>query len=147
MADLSAPADRQAKGEGRIISVPLAKEVEVFYKGALIMADSSGYAIVGADTASCKFLGIAAETVTQATEAAADGTNYLQVFTKGDFLIVHTTGDAAVTDLGVVMCIDGDNAVDDAGTTTNDIPCGIVADFESVGYVWVRIDNYAPAAV
>lgn len=147
MAALAADTDRQAKGAGRIVSVPLAKEAEVFYKGALIMVDSSGYAIVGADTASCKFVGVAVENVTQSSAAAADGTNYIRCYTAGDFLITHNTGDAAVTDLGVEMCLVNDNEVDDATATTNDIKCGVVCDYESATQVWVRIDNYAPAAV
>ena len=143
-AALTANADRESKGAGRILEVPVAKEVEEFYKGALIMADSSGYAIVGADTASCKFLGIAVESKSITTEDAADGTTKIRIYTAGDFLIGHETGDAAITTIGDVMCIWNDNSVDDATKcSTGAIECGVVTRWKDADEVWVRIDTYS----
>ena len=144
---LAANADRPSKEAGGIIEVPLAKEVEEFYKGALIMADSSGYAIVGADTASCKFLGVAVEHISITTQDAADGTSKIRVYTKGDFLIGHNTGDAAVTSQGTIMCLVNDNAVDDVTATTNDIECGVITQWKDADEVWVRIDDYSMGKV
>lgn len=144
MAVLSADKDIQSKGAGRILEYPVAKEAEVFYKGAIVMADSSGYAIVGSDTSSCKFLGIAVEQLEQASEAAADGTNSIRLYTVGDFLMTHETGDAAITNVGDIMCIWDDNHVDDASKcTTGAVECGEIVSYKDADNVWVRIDNYS----
>ena len=140
---LAANSDRESKGAGRIIEYPLAKEVEEFYKGALIMADASGYAIVGADASGGEFLGIAVESVSITTEDAADGTSTIRLYTVGDFLFGHNTGDAAITSHGEIMCIANDNAVDDATATTNDVECGEITQWKDADEVWLRIDNYS----
>ena len=140
---LAANADRESKGAGGVISYPVAKEAEEFYKGALLMVDSSGYVIVGADTASCYFVGIAVESLSQTLESA-DGTNSIRVYTKGVFLIGHGTGDAAISSIGTKMTVDNDNSVDDDTATTNSVFCGIIVQWKDADEVWVRIDEYAP---
>ncbi len=141
---LSANSDRASKGAGRILEFPVAKEVEEFYKGALIMADSSGYAIVGADSSGGEFLGIAVESVSITTEDAADGTTKIRLYTVGDFLFGHNTGDAAITSLGEIMCIENDNAVDDAtAASTGAVECGEITQWKDADEVWLRIDNYS----
>ena len=141
---LAANADRESKGAGRIIEYPLAKEVEEFYKGAIIMADASGYAIVGTDAANGEFLGIAVESKSITTEDAADGTTKIRLYTIGDFLFGHETGDAAITSLGEIMCIWNDNSVDDvAKCSTGGVECGEITQWKDADEVWLRIDNYS----
>ena len=140
---LAANADRESKGAGRILEWPLAKEVEEFYKGGMLMADSSGYGIVGADASGGKFLGIMVESKSITTEDAADGTTKIRIYTVGDFLMGHNTGDAAITSHGTIMCIANDNAVDDAGATTNDVECGVITQWKDADEVWTRIDDYS----
>ena len=140
---LAANSDRESKGEGRILEFAVAKEVDEFYKGAILMADSSGFGIVGADTASCLFLGIIVEHVSITTEDTTDGDTKVRAFTVGDFLFGHNTGDAAITSHGTIMCIANDNAVDDLGALTNDIECGVITQWKDADEVWVRIDDYS----
>ena len=141
---LSANSDRASKGAGRILEFPVAKEVEEFYKGALIMADSSGYAIVGAESSGGEFLGIAVESLSITTEDAADGTSTIRLYTVGDFLFGHNTGDAAITSLGEIMCIENDNAVDDVtACSTGGVECGEITQWKDADEVWIRIDNYS----
>lgn len=141
---LAANSDRASKGAGRIIEWPLAKEVEEFYKGAIIMADASGYAVVGADAANGEFLGIAVESKSITTEDAADGTTKIRVYTEGDFLFGHETGDAAITSHGEIMCIWNDNSVDDATKcSTGAVECGEITQWKDADEVWLRIDNYS----
>lgn len=145
---LSADSDRASKGAGRIIEWPLAKEVDEFYKGALIMADSSGYAIVGADTSGGEFLGIAVEGVSITTEDSSDGDTKIRLYTEGDFLFGHNTGDAAITSHGEIMCIENDNAVDDAtAASTGAVECGEITQWKDADEVWLRIDNYSCGCV
>jgi len=144
MAALTANSDRASKGAGRIIEYPVAKEVEEFYKGALIMADSSGYAIVGADASGGEFLGIAVESVSITTEDTTDGDTKIRLYTVGDFLFDHGTGDAAITSLGEIMCIATDNAVDDAtAASTGAVECGEITQWKDADEVWIRIDTYS----
>ncbi len=141
---LSANSDRESKRAGRIIEWPLAKEVEEFYKGGLLMADSSGYGIVGADSSGGEFIGVMVESKSITTEDAADGTTKIRVYTEGDFLFGHETGDAAITSHGEIMCIWNDNSVDDvAKCTTGGVECGEITQWKDADEVWLRIDNYS----
>ena len=141
---LAANSDRASKGAGRIIEWPLAKEVEEFYKGGILMADASGYGVVGADAANGEFIGIMVESKSITTEDAADGTTKIRAYTKGVFLMGHDTGDAAITSIGTKMTVNNDNSVDDDTATTNSVFCGIIVQWKDADEVWVRIDEYAP---
>lgn len=148
MAALSAGADRASKGAGRVIEFPMADDAgNNIYKGAMVMADAAGYAVPGADTASTKFLGIAVETVLQAADPGAEGTNKVRLYTGGDFLFALGAKNAAITSHGEIMCMTDDNTVDVVGTTTNDIECGEISQWEDADTVWLRIDKYSCARV
>ena len=144
MAALAANSDREAKGAGRIISYPVAKEVEEFYKGAIIIADSSGYAVVGSDLSGGKSLGIAVESLSITVEDAADGTHSIRCYTVGDFRFDHGTGDLTIANVGDIQCVATDNDVDDAtAASTGAVECGEIVAFEGVADIWLRIDNYS----
>ena len=144
MAALTADSDRASKGAGRIIEWPLAKEVEEFYKGAIIMADASGYAVVGSDATNGEFLGIAVEGVSITTEDTTDGDTKIRLYTEGIFLFAHETGDAAITSHGEIMCIWTDNAVDDlTKCSTGGVECGEIMQWKDADEVWLCIDNYS----
>lgn len=143
---LAANADRESKGAGRIISFPVAKEVDEFYKGAMIMCDSTGYAIVGADASGGKFLGFAVESLSITVQDTADGDHSIRCYTIGDFRIGHNTGDLTIANVGDIQCIENDNAVDDAtAASTGAVECGEICAFEGVADIWLRIDNYSCA--
>ena len=144
MAALSANSDREAKGAGRIISYPVAKEVEEFYKGAIIICDSTGYALAGSDLSGGKFLGIAVESLSITTEDAADGTHSIRCYTVGDFRFDHETGDLTIANVGDLQCVYTDNDTDDATKcSTGAVECGEIVAFEGVADIWLRIDNYS----
>ena len=141
---LAANADRESKGAGRIIEYPLAKEVDEFYKGAFVMADSSGYAIVGADASGGKFLGIVVAHVSITVQDTTDGDTKIRLYTVGDFRFGHNTGDLTIANVGDIQCIANDNAVDDAtAASTGAVECGEIVAFEDVADIWLRIDNYS----
>ena len=140
MADLAAAYDRQMKDAGGVVEYGMADDAgNNIYKGAFVMFDASGYIVPGADTSSCAFAGVAVETVLQAADPGAEGTNKVRVYTKGDFLVAYTAT-LAVTDIRAQMCLDGDNAVDLAGGVSNNVECGHCIAFESTSLAWVRID-------
>jgi len=144
MAALAANSDRESKDAGRIISYPVAKEVEEFYKGAIIIADSSGYAVVGSDLSGGKSLGIAVESLSITTEDATDGTHSLRCYTEGDFLFDHENGDTTIANVGDIMCAYTDNDVDDATKcSTGAVECGEIVAWKAVDEIWLRIDNYS----
>ena len=143
---LAAAYDRPCKREGGIVEYGMADTAgNNIYKGAFVMFDSTGWIIPGNDTASCVFAGVAAETVLQAADPGAEGTNKVKVYTIGDFEVIHD-GTGAVTDLGAAAGIsDSDNAVDIMGTLTNDVACGWFVEFVGTSLMWVRIDRVTPA--
>jgi hypothetical protein len=109
------------------------------YAGTIIMLNATGYAIDGADTASCVFAGIALETIDNT--AGASGAKYIQVYRIGLFRL--KLGTAAITDVGTVVYILYNNEVARAAGATNDIPCGVVASYDSAGYAWIDIGRRA----
>lgn len=132
---LTADRDTQRK-DGNVESYPMGA-VKI-YKGDLVMINSSGYAIPGADTASCVFVGVAREQVDNSAGAAGD--KNIEVWRKGAFLFAIAAATIASVGL-VVYCEDGGGTVGLVGTTSNDIPCGKISQYEDATHVWVDIDR------
>ncbi|MFA5801537.1 MAG: hypothetical protein WC911_03580 [Thermoleophilia bacterium] len=140
MTALAADVNRQSRS-GDIVARPMDGAPQTIYKGALVMNDATGYAVEGADTASCIFLGVSREAKTiAATET--DGTTKIRTERRGLHRFAFGAGNAAVTSVGTVVCITDDNTVNVALTTTNDIPCGKIAIVESATVVWIDIEGY-----
>jgi len=121
--------------DGEIMEYPVYRNTMI-PAGALVMLRSDGYAINGADTTGCTFVGVAAEEADNSS--GSDGTINIQVRRKGVFRFL--LGSAAITDIGVdANCLYNNEVARDA-TTTYDITCGKVVGIDGSTHAWVDID-------
>jgi hypothetical protein len=109
-----------------------------FYKGAMIVLNTGGYAVVGVNTAAHRFVGVAAEQFNQ-TATAADGTNEIKVWRRGLFEFVGSS--LAITDIGRPVWLTDDQTI--SLTQTNVGPIGVIADFISATAAVVDIGDAA----
>ena len=110
-------------------------------KGVLVCINTSGYATNGADTASFLFGGVSYEQVDNSGGSAGD--KEIRVEKTGEHAFVYNGTDASQAILGKeVYIVDNQTVDDDAGATTNDIKCGVIAEVVSGSLVRIRIDNY-----
>lgn len=121
--------------DGLVTAHPVKAGVHI-YKGALTCADSTGYAVPGADTADYTFLGVALEEADNS--AGQNGDITLRVQTSGVFGFAKS-GAVGQADIGDPLCIVDDQTVGLAATTTNDIACGRLEAVDSDGGVWLRL--------
>jgi hypothetical protein len=107
------------------------------YKGSAVMANSSGYAIPGADTENCRFLGVSETEV--AGESSSDGDYKVRCRRSGVFAFAagSTFGRNHV---GLPVCLSDDNTVKLPWETTNRVYCGVLVDYDS-SYAYVMIDE------
>jgi len=102
-----------------------------FYKGALCNFNSSGYVKLGADTSGELFAGVALEELNQAT-GGSNGDNDIQLIpAKSGAVVELTLTSVAVTDIGSLCYVNGDDVVALAATTTNDVPVGTIVALSS----------------
>ena len=107
---------------------------KTIYEGGLVMVTSATQlALPGADTASCKFVGVATHTAT----SAASGTTYITV--KYDYEELFTTAADLTALAGISVAISDDNTVDAVGTTTNDVLVGPIVYAPSTTTAWLHI--------
>jgi len=130
-------ADRNTKfAEPTVESYPVAASTKI-YKGSLVMINSSGYAIPGADTASCVFVGVAQEQIDNSS--GSNGDKRVTVKRVGCFEFAYG-GTAAITDVGTAVYLVDDQTVNAAGSTSNDIKCGVISQVDATNnLVWVDI--------
>ncbi len=112
--------------DGVEIAVPVAAATKI-YAGSLVMANSSGYAVPGADTAGAKFLGVALQYVDNSS--GGNGAKTVVVRRRGIFDFKGSGLTAAM--LGDTMCLVDDETFAPASVTTNDIPCGTLVQYIS----------------
>lgn len=113
---------------------------DVVYQGGMAM-QSAGVIVAGADTASCTFVGVAAQTVDNSAGAAD---KYISVFRRGIFSLAAASA-AEATWVGQKMFIVDDQTVALAGTPTNDVYVGICVKVVSATEVLVDIDTLSIA--
>lgn len=134
MAALSAARVRMISGTPVSASVKLAPSQTV-YQGGGVMFAATG-AVPAADTASCYLAGIAQSTVT----SAASGDYYVGVdFGHVECNLTFGAANASIATCGLRVCWTDDQTVDVIGTTTNDVPAGIVVNVRSASRVDVLI--------
>lgn len=127
-------ADRKtAYREGVETEYPVKATIQI-YAGSLVMLGADGFLIPGADTASCKFVGVAMESV---KGTAADGGVFCRVRREGAFDFAATGMTQA--QVGDVMYLVDDQTFSNVGTTTNDIPCGRLIKYVSATRGWLDI--------
>ena len=118
------------------------------YKGALLAVNSSGYAVaIAHGTASLKFLGVANESVDNASGSAGDKS--INITKSGSFVMKAASGfSPTVADIGkeVYASTDWEVQVSTSGLT-NQYKVGTIVAIESTSTgasgVRVRIDNYS----
>lgn len=122
------------------VSVPVKASAKI-YAGSMVIADSTGYAVPGADTATSVFRGIAME--------QGDNSAGANAAVKIDVLrnrIARWAGDSNASfvqaDIGSEVTILDDQTVSKAAQTTNDVACGILVALESATDVWVDHTGY-----
>jgi hypothetical protein len=122
--------------EGVEIDLPVAASTKI-YAGSLVMINASGYAVPGADTASCKFGGVALEQADNST--GANGAKNVRVRRTGAFEFAATSITQAM--LGDSMYLVDDQTFDDGAGTTNDIKCGTLVKYSSATKGWIDISR------
>lgn len=123
---------------GELKSYLVADNVHI-YKGAMVCVEPTyGYALPGADTASYRFVGIAAEECDNTLTGHAAGGKSVRVWHKGEFLLTATSITQVMT--GQMMYLVDDATVDDV-TVTNFVPVGILVEYVSATSGWVRLDS------
>lgn len=109
---------------------------QVFYVGALVMHNGTA-AVVGADTASCKILGVSVDALTTGTSNTAK-----VVYEYGHEEWFPRAAAITVADIGANAVISDDNLVTDAGGGTNDCVVGRIVELETIGGqigAWVAV--------
>jgi hypothetical protein len=107
------------------------------FAGALVAFDTDGDIIPGADTAALVFAGVSLEYVDNT--GGADGALSVLVRRKG---VYRMKSSAALTKANVgnkIFLVD-DQTVGLAATTTNDVWCGVIAEYISSTEAWVDIE-------
>ena len=134
MTALSNDANRQRRGQPRILSVPMA--VEKIYKGALVAINASGYATATSlTTAGYVIVGVAAEQMDNSGGSAGD--KRIRVESGAEFLFTASSITQAM--LGNAVYVVDNNTVDDSGT--NNIYVGQLVEYVSTTQGWVFIPN------
>ena len=101
------------------------------------MVSAAGYAIAGADTADCYFIGVADETVDNSAGSAGDES--IRVHREGTF--VFAASGMAQANVGDTVYIVDDQTVGLAATTSNDVQCGTIVEVISATSVRIDIKN------
>lgn len=133
MTALSANATRPSYANTVRPLPPMAAGVDVFYVGALVMINASGYAMpAAADDQNRGCIGVCSEYCDNSAGSAGD--KYVKIDTGVFLFAADTVTQAAV---GTVIYADDDNTVD---TSATDLPtAGLCVKFESATSVWVDV--------
>jgi hypothetical protein len=128
--------------DGELLPVPVAASTKI-EAGKMVGANSSGYAVEGADTAGIRILGVADETVDNSTGSNGDKTVKVR---KGKVFKLDNSATNAVdvADVGSNVFVEDDETVADV-TGTNGIVAGRCMAVDSDG-VWVEIPAPAVSA-
>ena len=123
--------------DGDYASYPV-KAGSMVYAGSIVCIGSDGYAVPGADTAGLKFAGISRGYVDNT--GGSNGALSVEVWRRGCFeLSASAMGRGNFGDSVYVV---DDHTVGLAATTTNDVPCGRVSEYNSATSVYVDIARF-----
>jgi len=141
MAGLTAKRDFECTN-GEFFHFPMAADAKI-YHGALVCADTNGYAVPGADAAGLKFLGVAwcpsnGDGVVDNT-GGANGDKWITVARTGIFEFDALSITQAM--VGSAMYIVDDHTIGDASGPNNDIRVGILVKYVSDTKGWVDINK------
>lgn len=122
---------------GETVSIPVYQS-ETIYLGALVMTNSSGYAIAGDDTASCVFQGVNLHGQVD-NSSGSDGDLNVTVTRTGIFRMDFDTS-ISQSNVGDECYLVDDQTVDLVGDTTNDIMVGVIVKYIDSDEAWVDIE-------
>jgi hypothetical protein len=120
--------------EGIEVEFPVAASTKI-YAGSLVCANTSGYAVPGADASGYAFLGVALEQVDNST--GADGAKQVRVRRVGVFEFAAASISQAM--VGSPMYAVDDQTFDDAAGPTNDVRVGVLVRYVSATKGWIDI--------
>lgn len=135
MALTAAREAKRAADNGLISSSPKKAATKIYGGSLLNRLTADGKVQPGADTASTTFGGVAVRDA-----AAAD--TAMDIYTKGTFEFTFGAGSLTAASIGTVVYVNGEDTVDVAGTTTNDVACGVIREVVSATVCRVAIDGY-----
>jgi hypothetical protein len=134
MANLTAGRNyRRQEGKTRPYKVAASTKL---YGGSSVSLNAAGFAKLGADTASEKFVGVARDLADNST--GANGDKDVVVWANGVFDFAFS-GTAVQANVGLPVYLVDDNTVALAATTTNDLLVGRIVEFISASKVRVAI--------
>lgn len=120
---------------GEILAFPVEEAVKI-YEGALVMVNAAGYAVPGADTTNCFFVGVADETVDNTS--GADGAKVVKVRTNGVITVASAASLTQANNMDTVYLAD-DQTVDLAANVTNDLIVGKIVEVVSASKARVAL--------
>lgn len=128
--------DRESKRSDGTIAVSVPKATTTIYGGSLCnRLTADGKVQPGGDTASTTFAGVA-------VRRAVSGASSVETYRTGEFEFTYGAGGATAALIGSEVCVNGEDTVDLAAVTTNDVKCGVIASVPSATKVRVVIDGY-----
>jgi hypothetical protein len=128
--------NRYTKHRDGIITAHPVKAAAHIFKGSLVCADSSGYAVPADDAASYTVLGVAIEEADNGSGSNGDVSVRVQAGGVFSFARAGTIGQG---DLGAALYVADDQSVGLSAAVTNDIPCGRLEALDGTGAVWLRL--------
>ena len=122
--------------EGVEIAIPVIN-ADIIYGGAWTCVNAAGYALPGADTAGLIFMGIA----TARADNSAGALGAIKVPLRRRGLIKAKLATAiTISNVGDNVFLVDDESVDLAGNVTNDIFCGIIAEYIDTTHAMIDIE-------
>jgi len=128
--------NRYTKHRDGIITAQPVKAAAHIYKGSLVCADGTGYAVSGDDAAGLTLLGVAIEEC--ANTAGGDGAMSVRVQASGVFSFLKS-GAITQADLGAVLYVKDDQSVALAAGVSNNVACGRLEALDGTSSVWLRL--------
>jgi hypothetical protein len=133
---LSAARDAKRGIDNGVIASSPKKASTAIYGGSLLnRLTADGKVQPGGDTASTTFGGVA-------VRDALSADTVIDIYTKGTFEFTFGAGSLTAASIGVAVFVNGEDTVDVAATTSNDVACGIIREVVSTTKCRVSIDGY-----
>jgi len=110
--------------------------------GAIVMINAAGYVANATDTAGCKTLGVALETVDNSGGSAGD-LEILCDIGGAEVQVAHEVGSLTIANVGDAVVLELNNEVSDVATSTNDIAAGSIIEVVDATTIWVALPQYA----
>lgn len=128
--------NRYTKHRDGIITAHPVKAGAHIYKGSLVCADATGYAVAGDDAAGLTVLGVSIEECNNT--AGGDAAMSVRVQAGGVFSFLKS-GAITQADLGAVLYVKDDQSVALAAGVSNNIACGRLEALDGSAAVWLRL--------